>query len=71
MDACARTNNTSSIAANATGMSSNAVQLAAKIKLGTNIGNTLDAFCRTNPSETCWGNAAVTAAYVKWGQYIS
>lgn len=57
--------NTSPIAANSSGMSRNAVQLAAKIKLGTNIGNTMDAFCRDNPSETCWGNAAVTAAYVK------
>ncbi|SFV17925.1 cellulase family glycosylhydrolase [Pseudoduganella namucuonensis] len=57
--------NTNPIAADATGMSSNAPQLAAKMKAGTNIGNTLDAYCPNNPSETCWGNPAVTAAYVK------
>jgi aryl-phospho-beta-D-glucosidase BglC (GH1 family) len=57
--------NTSPIAEDATGMSSNAVQLAAKIKLGTNIGNTMDAWnCGTSP-ETCWGNPLVSAAYVK------
>ena len=57
--------NTNPIAANATGMNSNAVQLAAKIKLGTNIGNTLDAYGCSTPAETCWGNPAVSAAYVK------
>lgn len=57
--------NTNPIAPNATGMSSNAVQLATKIKLGTNIGNTLDAYGCSTPSETCWGNPAVSAAYVK------
>ena len=57
--------NTNPVAANATGMSSNAVQLAAKIKLGTNIGNTLDAYGCTPASETCWGNPMVSAAYVK------
>lgn len=46
-------------------MSSNAVQLAAKIKLGTNIGNTMEAWCPDNPSETCWANPAVTPAYIK------
>ena len=59
--------NTNPIAANATGMGSNAVQLAAKMKLGTNIGNTLEARnddCNP-PSETCWGNPVVSAAYVK------
>jgi len=45
-----------SIPPDATGMSSNAVQLAVKIKLGINIGNTLEAI----GSETAWGNPKVT-----------
>lgn len=49
-----------SIPADATGMSSNAVQLAAKIKLGLNIGNTLEAI----GSETAWGNPKVTKAFI-------
>ncbi|GJI87574.1 cellulase family glycosylhydrolase [Duganella hordei] len=57
--------NTNPIAPNATGMSSNAVQLAAKIKLGTNIGNTMDAYGCSPASETCWGNPMVSAAYIK------
>ncbi|MEO7496831.1 MAG: cellulase family glycosylhydrolase [Massilia sp.] len=57
--------NKSPIAPDATGMSSDAVQLAAKIKLGINIGNTMEGYCPANPSETCWGNPAVTPAYVK------
>lgn len=57
--------NASPIAPDATGMSSNATQLAAKIKLGTNIGNTLEAYGCTPASETCWGNPEVSAAYVK------
>ncbi|WP_343730246.1 cellulase family glycosylhydrolase [Duganella sp.] len=57
--------NTNPIAANATGMSSNAVQLAAKIKLGTNIGNVMEAYGCTPAAETCWGQPKVSAAYVK------
>ena len=57
--------NTSPIAANSSGMSSNATQLAAKIKLGINIGNTMEAWCRINPSETCWANPMVSAAYMQ------
>ncbi|OXG08119.1 dihydroxy-acid dehydratase [Flavobacterium araucananum] len=41
-------------------MSSNAVQLAAKIKLGWNIGNTLEA----TGGETAWGNPKVTKALI-------
>ncbi len=48
--------NTNPIAADATGMSSSAVQLAAKIKIGWNIGNTLEAI----GGETAWGNPKVT-----------
>lgn len=49
-----------SIPADATGMSSSAVQLAAKIKLGFNIGNTLEAI----GGETNWGNPKITKAFV-------
>ena len=52
--------NTNPIAADATGMSSSAVQLAAKIKLGWNIGNTLEA----TGGETAWGNPKVTKALI-------
>jgi len=52
--------NTNPIAADAIGMSSTAVQLAAKIKLGWNIGNTLEA----TGGETAWGNPKVTKALI-------
>jgi hypothetical protein len=48
------------IPADQTGMSSNAVQLASKIKLGWNIGNTLEAI----GGETAWGNPKVTKALI-------
>jgi endoglucanase len=49
-----------SIPADPTGMNSNAVLLASKIKLGWNIGNTLEAI----GSETAWGNPKVTKALI-------
>ncbi|HEX6426094.1 MAG TPA: cellulase family glycosylhydrolase [Niastella sp.] len=52
--------NTSSKAPDSTGMST-AVQLAAKFKLGWNIGNTLEAI----GGETAWGNPLITESYVK------
>ncbi|WP_281231501.1 cellulase family glycosylhydrolase [Flavobacterium gelatinilyticum] len=52
--------NTNPIAADASGMGSTAVQLAAKIKLGWNIGNTLEA----TGGETAWGNPRVTKALI-------
>ncbi|WP_348798058.1 cellulase family glycosylhydrolase [Flavobacterium adhaerens] len=52
--------NTNPIPADATGMSSTAVQLAAKMKLGWNIGNTMEAI----GSETAWGNPKVTKALI-------
>jgi endoglucanase len=52
--------NVSPIAADASGMSSTAVQLAAKIKLGWNIGNSLEA----TGGETAWGNPKVTKALI-------
>jgi len=52
--------NTNPLPADATGMTSNAVELAAKIKLGWNIGNTLEAI----GGETAWGNPKVTKALI-------
>lgn len=49
-----------SIPPDQTGMSSNAIQLAANIKLGWNIGNTLEAI----GGETAWGNPKVTKALI-------
>ncbi|WP_281238214.1 cellulase family glycosylhydrolase [Flavobacterium praedii] len=53
--------NINPIADDATGMGSTAVALAAKMKLGWNIGNTLEA---TPGSETAWGNPKVTKALI-------
>lgn len=52
--------NTSPQAPDSIGMST-AVQLAAKFKLGWNIGNTLEA----TGGETSWGNPLITESYVK------
>ena len=52
--------NTNPIAADATGMSSTAVQLATNIKLGWNLGNTLEA----TGGETAWGNPKATKALI-------
>ena len=52
--------NTNPIAADATGMSSSAVQLAAKIKLGWNMGNSIEAI----GGETAWGNPKATKALI-------
>lgn len=52
--------NTSPQAPDSTGMST-AVQLAAKFKLGWNIGNTMEA----TGGETSWGNPLITGSYVK------
>ncbi|MGF1637993.1 MAG: cellulase family glycosylhydrolase [Cyclobacteriaceae bacterium] len=49
------------IAADASGMSSTATELAAKIKVGWNIGNTLEAI----GGETAWGNPLVTDNLIK------
>lgn len=54
--------NTSPKAPDATGMGSTAVQLAAKFKLGWNIGNTLEA----PNGETGWGNPQITESYIKF-----
>ncbi|WP_281299147.1 cellulase family glycosylhydrolase [Flavobacterium limnophilum] len=52
--------NTNPIAADATGMSSTAAQLSANIKLGWNIGNSLEAI----GGETAWGNPKVAKALI-------
>lgn len=53
--------NTNPLAADATGMGSTAVQLASKIKLGFNFGNTMEA----TGGETAWGNPLITEAQIK------
>jgi aryl-phospho-beta-D-glucosidase BglC (GH1 family) len=52
--------NISPLAADASGMSSTAVQLAAKMKLGWNIGNSMEA----TGGETAWGNPKITKALI-------
>jgi endoglucanase len=52
--------NTSPLPADATGMSSTAVQIASNIKLGWNLGNTLEAI----GGETAWGNPLTTQALI-------
>jgi endoglucanase len=52
--------NTSPIASDNTGMGSDAVQLAAKIKLGWNLGNSLEA----TGGETKWGNPKASKAFI-------
>jgi aryl-phospho-beta-D-glucosidase BglC (GH1 family) len=54
--------NLSPAPADATGMGSTAVQLAAKFKLGWNIGNTLEAI----GGETAWGNPLITESYIQF-----
>jgi len=56
------TYNISPKAPDVTGMSSTAVQLAAKMHLGWNIGNTMEA----PGSENGWGNPDVTEDYIKF-----
>jgi endoglucanase len=51
---------TDSVPPDPTGMSNDAVQVAAKIKMGINIGNTLEAI----GGETAWGNPKVTKAFI-------
>ena len=74
--------NTNPIEADAAGMSSSAQELAAKISLGWNIGNSLEAA----GSETAWGNPKITKQLIdlvkqsgfnavripcSWDQYLS
>lgn len=52
--------NTSPLPPDLSGMSSNAMELAAKIKLGWNLGNSLEA----TGGETAWGNPQVSKALI-------
>lgn len=52
--------NTSPLKPDTSGMKSNATELAAKIKIGWNIGNTLEA----TGGETAWGNPRITKALI-------
>jgi endoglucanase len=54
--------NTSPIPADATGMSSNAVELAAKMNFGLNLGNTFEA----PGGETGWGSPVITEDFIKF-----
>lgn len=53
--------NTSPISPDTTGMSSTSMEIASKIKVGLNIGNTLEAI----GGETAWGNPQITDGLVK------
>ena len=57
--------NTSAKAPDATGMGSTAVQLAAKMHLGINFGNTMES-----PIEAEWVNSKITESYVKFVKQI-
>jgi aryl-phospho-beta-D-glucosidase BglC (GH1 family) len=57
--------NTSPQPPDATGMSSTAVQLAAKMHLGINFGNTMES-----PVEGEWVNSKITESYVKFVKQI-
>ena len=53
--------NTNPLPADMAGMASNAVTLAGRIRLGTNIGNTLEAI----GGETAWGNPPITLQQIQ------
>jgi endoglucanase len=53
--------NINPLAPDSTGMESSAVQIASKIKLGFNVGNTMEA----TGGETAWGNPLITEAQIK------
>ena len=57
--------NTSPKAPDATGMSSTAVQLAAKMHRGINFGNTMES-----PGEGDWVNSKITESYIKFVKQI-
>jgi endoglucanase len=54
--------NLNPLPADTTGMESTATQIASKIKIGFNIGNTLEAM--GGKSETYWGNPKITKEFV-------
>lgn len=56
--------NTAPLAPDSTGMERNAAELAGSIRIGLNIGNTLEAY--GGQSETYWGNPKITEAFVSF-----
>ncbi|MEO6276251.1 glycoside hydrolase family 5 protein [Roseateles sp.] len=58
--------NTSPRAADATGMADTATQTAQKLRIGLNIGNTLEA--TGGKSETYWGNPRITRDFVQFAK---
>lgn len=56
--------NTNPLPADSTGVTGTATQIASKIKIGFNIGNTLEAM--GGKSETYWGNPKITPEFVKF-----
>lgn len=56
--------NTAPLAPDMTGVGSTATQIASKIRLGLNIGNTLEAM--GGKTETYWGNPKITPGFVKF-----
>lgn len=54
--------NSNPLPADTTGMESSALQIASKIKIGFNIGNTLEAM--GGKSETYWGNPKISREFV-------
>jgi endoglucanase len=56
--------NTNPLAPDINGVGSTAVQIAAKINIGFNIGNTLEA--TGGKSETYWGNPKITPEFVQF-----
>ena len=58
--------NTQPTAADATGMADTAPQTAQKLRIGLNIGNTLEA--TGGKSETAWGNPKITREFVQFAK---
>jgi aryl-phospho-beta-D-glucosidase BglC (GH1 family) len=58
--------NTQAIAADATGMTDNAVQTAQKIRIGLNIGNTMEAV--GGKGETAWYQPKITREFVQFAK---
>ncbi len=58
--------NTNPLAPDMTGMESTAAQIAGRIRVGLNIGNTLEAYGAK--SETYWGNPRITREFVNFAK---
>ena len=58
--------NTNPPAPDASGMESTATELAARIRIGLNIGNTLEAW--GGKSETYWGNPVITREFIAFAK---